>query len=89
MRKTATFARLAQTEEALPGANSLAEGSQDELVQIAVHQSTCRHFITVRFLLGFLSPKTRFKRLFRIRNGRLFRIAQHWEDICLGYVETR
>ena len=51
----ATFARLVQTEEALVGSNSSCQGlSQDELVWIAVHQSICRHFITVRFLLGSL-----------------------------------
>jgi hypothetical protein len=27
-------------------------------------QSICQHFITLRFLLGFLSKKTRFKRHF-------------------------
>jgi hypothetical protein len=49
----AIFARPAHTEEALPESNSLAEGSQDESVRNTVYLSICRHFITVRFLLGF------------------------------------
>jgi hypothetical protein len=53
-QEDATFARPAHTKEALPGPGGLEKGSQGELVQMTIHQGICRHFITIRFLPGFL-----------------------------------
>jgi hypothetical protein len=54
MGKGMLHARPAHTNEALPGPGDFEEGSQGESVQMAIHQSICQHFITIRFLLGFL-----------------------------------
>jgi hypothetical protein len=56
----AAFVRPAHTEEALPGLDSLAEGSQDELVYIAVHQSILPTFFHRTFLTRLFIIKNAF-----------------------------